>query len=352
MSSKQAQRARDITPAIWYKFRGERLVDADRESILLIRQLGHFQNEIEDVTGKKAVGWKPLFEAIRQTTDPQAAPGEQGQRAARMFRESTGLSQCATGIGEVLRGHLRRLGILIIETPIPGSSVEGCCFYVAVHPMEKPCVFANLYKSTWFRRNFVLMHEIAHAIFDAPSTAVSLDFLNSESISDIGEQRAEAFAEEALLPREVLYHAAQSRGIKWDRLSAEDMAYLVAETHVEKRVVARAAVTAGFVQPEHKMELDDLDISDILVKISERALSTAQYVERRGPEVKDRQMLGKRTTTIPSRSIRLPIPYVRFVIEAMRDQMISKGKAAELLMIDDAEFDSRFGNLFTSVADE
>lgn len=351
LTSKHAQRTGDVTPAIWYKFRGEQLVDADRESVLLIRQLGHFQNEIEEVTGKKAVGWKPLFEAIRQGTDTQAPPSEQGRRAARMFRESTGLSQCATGIGEVFRGHLRRLGLLIIETPVPGSKIEGCCFYVGLHPMERPCVFANLYQSTWFRRNVILMHEVAHAIFDAPSSAASLDFVDSQSTTDVAEQRAQAFAQEALLPREVLYHIAQARGIKWDAISAEDMAYLVAETHVEQKVVAQAAVSAGFVSPERETSLQDLDISGILSQISERALSTAEYVERQGPDVKHRQMLGKRTTTIPSRSIRLPIPYVRVVVEAMHDQMISRGKAAELLMIDKDELDSRFGELVPATAE-
>jgi Zn-dependent peptidase ImmA (M78 family) len=352
MTSKQAHRIGDLTPAIWYKFRGEELVDADRESVLLIRQLGHYQSEIEEVTGKKAVGWKPLFEALRQGTDAQAPPSEQGRRAARMFRESTGLSQCATGIGEVFRGHLRRLGVLIIESPIQGSRIEGCCFYVGPHPMERPCAFANLYKSTWFRRNVVLMHEIAHAIFDAPSAAASLDFLDSDGASDISEQRAQAFAQEALLPREVLNHIAQSRGISWDRVSPDDMAYLVAETHVEQRVVARAAVAGGFVPPENEIALRSLYITNILTKISERALTTAEYVERQSPDVKQRQMLGKRTTTTPSRPIRLPIPYVRSVIEALRDQMISRGRAAELLMIDSHELDSRFGELVSTLADE
>ncbi len=135
MPSKQAQRMGDLTPAIWYKFRGDKLTDADRECVVLIRLLGHFQNEIEDVTGRKALGWKPLFEAIRQSVDAQAPPSEQGRRAARFFRESAGLSQCATGIGNVFRGNLRRLGILIIESPIQESTVEGCSFYVGDGPI-------------------------------------------------------------------------------------------------------------------------------------------------------------------------------------------------------------------------
>jgi Zn-dependent peptidase ImmA (M78 family) len=352
MTFKQAQRVGDVTPAIWYKFRGAELVDADRESVLLIRQLGHYQNEIEEITGKRAVGWKPLFEDIRRGTDTQAPPGEQGRRAALMFRQSTGLNQCATGIGEVFRGNLRRLGILVIESAIPHSRVEGCSFYVGPHPNERPCVFANTYKSTWFRRNMVLMHEIAHAIFDAISSGASLDFVNSDDRADLSEQRAEAFAQETLIPKEVLHHLAQSRGIKWDSISPEDLAYLVGEAHVEQRAIARAAAASNFVSPEREAWLENVDISDQLRRVSERALSTSEYIDSQGPEVRERQMFGKRTTTIPARQIRLPIPYIRGVIEALQEKMISKGRAAELLMIDKHDLDSRFGELVPVSPDE
>ena len=353
MSPKQAraQGITDLTPAIWYKFRGEGLVDANREFVLLIRQLGHFQNEIEEVTGKRAVGWKTLFEAIRQEVDSQAPAGEQGRKAARMLRESTGLGQCATGIGEVFRGNLRRLGLLIIESPIPESQVEGCSFYVGAHPMERPCVFANTYHSTWFRRNVVLMHEVGHAIFDATSAAASLDFVGSGERVELSEQRAQAFAQEALLPREVLHNIAQSHGIKWTAISAHEFAVLVAETHVEQKLVVRAAVVAGFITPEQGNALIDLEIADQLRQVSERALSTAEFLERLGEDGNTKLLLGRRTATIPSRSIRLPVPYVLTVVDALRDGRISKGKAAQLLMIDKYDLESRFGDLVETVDD-
>lgn len=351
-TSKQGRRIDECTPAIWYKFRGEDLSDADRECVLLIRQLGHFQNEIEDVTGKKAVGWKTLFEAIRQGNNAQAPPSEQGRRAARSFRESTGLSQCATGIGEVFRGNLRRLGILVIESPIPRSRVEGCSFYVGSHPWERPCIFANTYQSTWFRRNVVLMHELGHAIFDAPSVGASLDFVVSTERNDLTEQRAEAFAQEGLLPREVLNHIAQSHGIKWDAISSDSMAQLVADTQVEQKLVARAAVSAGFISAEMEESLQRIDISERLRQVSERALSTSEYVEKLGAEGAQRLMLGRRTATIPSRPIRLPVPYVRDIVSALQQRQISRGRAAELLMIDKHDLESRFGDLLEAMKEE
>lgn len=255
---------RDFTPAIWYKFRGEGLVDADREYVLLIRHLGRLQNQLENVTGKRAVGWKPLFDAIRREVNGQAPPSEQGRMAAQIFRESTGLSQCATGIGEVFRGNLRRLGIIVTESPIPESRIEGCSFYVGTHPSERPAIFANTHHSTWFRRNVILMHEVGHAVFDVPSVAASLDFSGTDELTEISEKRAQAFAQEALIPRSVLRHIAQGNGIKWTALTAEDLSVLVALTHVEQKMVVQASVNAGFVGIDEKQRLLALDISKIV----------------------------------------------------------------------------------------
>ena len=36
----------DVTPQIWYKFLGEGLQESDREYVVLIRQIGHFLNEL------------------------------------------------------------------------------------------------------------------------------------------------------------------------------------------------------------------------------------------------------------------------------------------------------------------
>ena len=160
-------REEDITPAIWYKFRGPELVNADRECVVLIRQLGHYLNELEAVTRNRSVQWKTLFESIRNATDLQAAPREQGRSAARMFREATSLSHGANGSGEVLRGMLRSLGILVFETPLKESRLEGCSFYVGTQSASRPCIFANTHHVTWFRRNVVLMHEVGHSIFES-----------------------------------------------------------------------------------------------------------------------------------------------------------------------------------------
>ena len=335
----------DITPQIWFKFRGKGLVEADRESVVLLRLMGHYLNELEEVTRQKSVQWKTVFETIRGTVDIQAPVKEQGKFAARIFRQSTSLGHGATGAGEVLRGLLRAIGVLAVEIPIIESIVEGCSFYVGGAASPRPCVFANSHHSTWFRRNVILMHELGHAIFE-PFTGATLDLVNAPADEDI-EIRAQSFAQEALVPREVLLHATQSLGCKWNALNADTLANLVALTHVEPRTLLNAAREADFLDVAQAEELKHIDISSSLRKVSEHALTTEEYLEKTGTT--EHEWIGKRTTTLTALPIRLPIGYVNAVVEACQSRQISPSKAAAYLMIEEDEFLQRFGDIYQEI---
>jgi len=190
------------------------------------------------------------------------------------------------------------------------------------------------------------MHEVGHSIFD-PFTGASLDFVEGGASQDVAEIRAQGFAREALLPKEVLYHIAQSHGIKWGALDADSVAELVADTHVELRTLMGATVDAGFVPPEQAEKLNHIDISSRLRELSDHALSTHEYLEKIGVQQAD--WIGRRTTTTRTRSIRLPVGYVNAVVEAYRNRQISPAKAAEYLIIDEREFLGRFGDIYEEV---
>jgi Zn-dependent peptidase ImmA (M78 family) len=341
-------REEDITPAIWYKFRGPELIESDRECVVLIRQLGHYLNELENVTRNRSTQWKSLFESIRESADLQAAPGEQGRNAARMFREATSLGHGAKGNGEVLRGVLRSLGLLVFETPLKESQVEGCSFYVGSQSAARPCIFANTHHVNWFRRNTVLVHEVGHSIFESAFVGASLDFLNRKDTADPLELRAQAFAQECLVPREVLLHVGHAHGIKWANLSARSVAKIVAETHVEQRAVVAAALDSSLITPAAAEELLRIDISKDLRELSSHALSTEEYLELIGAQNAE-EWIGKRTTTLTPRPLRLPVGYVTAVVEANRNRQISLGKAAEYLMIDKTDYEERFGDIYEGV---
>jgi Zn-dependent peptidase ImmA (M78 family) len=332
--------------AIWFKLRRDELTEADRECVFLIRQLGHFLNELELVTEEPRSAWRVAFESVFKGVDHQASPRNQGQQAARIFRGQRALAHGATGIGEAIRPYLRTLGLLVLESNFSDSVLEGCSFYVGQRPNDRPCVFANNYATDWYRRNVILMHEVAHVIFDAQAEAASLDFRAFDSISDpnvqdLQEQRAHAFAQETLVPKEVLRHITQTRGLNWDALTPPDLALIVALTAVEKRMVISAAVAADFVAPDAAEQYLGMDIRDELGKIDSHALSTDEYLASIGPD-KALPFTGKRTTTIPRRKLVLPVGYITRVLDAVQDERISSARAAELLMIDPDTFRQRF----------
>src|SRR5208282_3941154 len=97
--------------AIWFKFKGSEFTDADRESILAIRRLGHNANELEQaVLGQPNKAWEILFQGIMRQVDLQASPSDQGRAAARFFCELNQFGHGGRGSGEILRDRLRSKG--------------------------------------------------------------------------------------------------------------------------------------------------------------------------------------------------------------------------------------------------
>lgn len=339
---RQAIDETEIEPAIWFKLRSQELGRADRELVFLVRQLGTFYEELEHVRSRGgSSGWKLAFEQVRQGISVEAPPREQGRLAAQILRSLLDWNKGRSGIGELLRPSLRNLGILIVESPIIDSKIEGCAFPVGT--AQRPCIFANTHGTTWYRRNEVILHELAHLIFDLGSEGAALDIFDAKPRNAVSEIRAEAFSQEAAVPKEVLAHIAQRHGISWDLpMSGRNLASIVAETYVEVRLVVRAAVDSGLLAPDQRENLLQLQIREHLKEISDHALSTQEYLRNIDPDA-GQAWKGKRNTTVPSRILRLPVNYIDSVVEACKERLISVGKAAQLLMISEDDLAERFG---------
>ena len=342
-------------PAIWFKFReSDKLTSADRELVLLIRRLGFYAHQLDTVTSGLNNKWQLLFKLIDEQLKPnrQASPSIQGREAAKAFRDQLGLgfprkSAGVKGNGDLIRPILRHFGVLVIEAPIPESKIEGCSFYVGGPDEQRPCLFVNTYKQDWFRRNHVLMHELGHAFFDIDREAASIDFREDAGEGDVKEMRAEAFAAESLIPKEMLRHLQSMLGIHWESLTAFDLASLVAYSQVELRFLLRAAREHGFIDAEAAEIYQDQTIANELKQLTQRALNTMEYGQTAGV---DMPSVALRMTTIPSRPLRLPVSYIAQVISAVQDGVISESKAAEFLMIDEATFAARFEGVLGAVA--
>jgi Zn-dependent peptidase ImmA (M78 family) len=328
----------DICPAVWFRLRSDELTANDRELVLLLKELGIYMDELEQVLEAQAISWKTIFVTVKDRVDSEAPPRDQGRKAARVFRAATSLAHGQKGIGEVLRPILRAMGLLFVETPLPDSRIEGCTFHVGRPSAGRPCIFVNTAKTTWFRRTFLMMHELAHAIFEAQAGA-SLDLVDADT-GVLEEERADAFAQEAVAPKELLRSLASRHGIDWGNLDPSSLSVLVAETHAEPRLVLRAALEAGFIDPDLRSSLAQVNLMPRLKQITDHALTTQEYAEKY-PEKAD-EFSGKRKTTTRALALTLPVGYIKLVVKAQRQYSISVSRAARLLMITEDDYRARF----------
>ena len=334
-----------LAPAVWYKLREPRLKPEDRAFVALVRKLGFYMDQLQTIRQNANRQFELLFDAIQRSVDSSAPPTVQGRQAAAEFRKLTGLSKGQTGIGEDVRRSIRNLGVILIESPLPHSQLEGCCMRVGRDGRDVPCVFANTYRSTWFRRNVVIMHEVGHAIFDLGASPVAIDYLDGAGNDEFTEARAQAFARDALVPASVLNHATNKWGIRWDSMTSVIIAKLMTSTHVEQRTLLEAACEYGFFPQEKLEDYQKLNCSSELAALSDHALTTEVYL-RHQPSI-PLWIAQNRNTALGGRSLRLPAGYVEQVILALNDGEISRGKAAEMLLMDRDTMEERFGSLLT-----
>jgi Zn-dependent peptidase ImmA (M78 family) len=332
--------------AIWFKFRGSSFHDADRETILLMRRLGHNANQLEKaVRGGTNRTWEILFEEVRKGIDYQAAPQEQGREAARVFSELTQFGQGGTGCSEILRDSLRSRGILLIESPIYKSRIEGCSFYVGEGTSQRPCLFVNNYTTTWFRRNLVIMHELGHAIFDQTNGG-EIDVAEDEATDQtlrisVSELRAQTFAKETLLSKSILLPTLNRNRMKAASLTPIQLATLISETGIEQRTIVEIMLERGMIDNVLADTYLAYDVWGILKSLTDHALSTREYINKIGKKAAA-AWTNKRFTTTSARRLLLPVPYVKAVLDAVRGLSISTGRACELLMIDQYTFSERY----------
>ena len=190
----------------------------------------------------------------------------------------------------------------------------------------------------------VVAHELGHAIFDLDSQTVSVDYRNEKDFSEFQERRAQAFARELFAPVEVLRHVQNTTGFKWDNLQPRDLATLVAHTDVSAKVVLLAAFQSGLITDDELQKYQEFQIQEELKLLTPRALSTREFLQQ---AIREQSIwpANKRTTNLTSRRLRLPVSYVNKVLDAAKNEEISFGKAAEMLMMDPTTMQERFSDV-------
>jgi Zn-dependent peptidase ImmA (M78 family) len=328
-----------VLPPLWLKARQSGLDEPGHRAVAAARLLAARYEEVLSLVEPASANARVFINEIKAGVDPQRPARAQGELAAHTFVTLWTLGKGGWGIGEVIRGFLRARGVLVLETPINNRSLEGFCVPVGSGATTRPCIVANSYRTTWFRRNYVILHELAHAIFDLDAVNGIFDLSDATrtDFSNIAEQRADAFALHALLPKRLLIANRQ----RLKAATKESMAELVAETHAEQELIVRAAREYELVTDQDAEKLRDLRIARELRNRSyhARGLSSLRREDLIYPEVRD---WGPRLTSFPLEGVRLPIPFVRAVGLAVADRKITSRKAAELLMIGEDEL-GRYG---------
>ncbi|MGD0910003.1 MAG: ImmA/IrrE family metallo-endopeptidase, partial [Candidatus Acidiferrales bacterium] len=270
---------KEFAPAIWYKLRNQEgnYAPADLELVGLIRKLCFGFSQLQAILEQNSDVCDGIFQKVRSAVDQSAPIRIQARIAAEIFRNELGWSHGQTGIGEIIRPNLRGVGMVIVESPVPDSKIEGCSFRVRAE-RDVPCVFANSYKSTWFRRNAVILHEVSHAIFDLEGDPVSIDY-RGETGSELREKRASLFAQECLIPKSALVHAQNQIGIKWHDLDADSLARIVAACDAEQKLVLRAALDAGLITIEQNERYGTFECTPLLKRYTQRALTTREFFQ-------------------------------------------------------------------------
>ncbi len=324
-----------ITPSpIWQKARESA---SDEDSVIAAaraRVMGARFAALQTMMGASSVGFLGLVRGMREAASLVDGPVAQAARASEYFLRETRLDVGALPIGEVLRGFLRSHGFVVMEIPIRKTRLEGFLTYLSADRVERPLIVANSYRTTWFRRNYVILHEVGHLLDIETSASV---FDRDTSRRDATEERADLFALHTLVPRRLLENLI-SRGLQVAGADEQRMARLIAGTHAEARHIARAAESYGLIDPIEARRLESLKVpKHLLGKESTHAATLFDAIGTPG-YVRDSEALSilpreQRRTERPYKGLTVPVPYVLATKRALVEGRITRGRAAELLMV-------------------
>lgn len=345
LSALNAANAEDsLRPTIWYKLRShDHHSEADKAVVAFVRKLGANFADVRFLAGwwESSDVSKDLIESVRNKVDPSAPIAQQARVAAETLRAAMGWDHGALGIGNLIRPNLLRTGIIVVESSVSGSELEGCCFSVKLHGSDTQCVFANTYQSDWFRRNSVIGHEIGHVLFDLIFEQATVDY-RSDDLSDPREERADRFARELLVPLVVLKHWENQFGIHWSALTLDSLAQLIAECHVDAKTLLKSALDNSLISAGDYERYSTYPWLNAVKSYSDHALTTEEFVEKLKPEEAE-WFLKKRTVRVGKHDFLLPIGYLKAVLELHDSRRITTSRAAELTMMDRDAFEERFG---------
>jgi Zn-dependent peptidase ImmA (M78 family) len=282
-----------------YRKHGEQFSKADRRSVQQFLYLCECESWLWNVTSKR----KETFDFSPKGTNYKA----NGAKAALDLRRHLNYQEGQVP-SDIFR-DFRLLGIHIFRRKLMNSNISGVMIR---HPKAGNCVLVN-YDEDVYRQRFTAAHELAHAIME--DTAINLSMGNDGS--NLVEVRANAFASHYLLPPEFLVSIAS--GV--DAWTETVLVQWAAKLRVSTSMLRIALKERGIIS---EATFNDLKAARVPRK---------QKVD---PELANQTgRTRERKAALLERG--LSFHYVGQCIEILRAGQISRGRAAEMLLISEIE---------------
>jgi Zn-dependent peptidase ImmA (M78 family)/transcriptional regulator with XRE-family HTH domain len=286
-----------------FRKHGDQLSKADRWSIQEFLFLCECESDLMELLGRKA---HLAFAFAPSGTYYK----DHGEHAAAELRQILGYKPVELTADDVFR-DFRRIGLHIFRRKLENSRISGLFLK---HPVIGKCVLVN-YSEDVYRQRFTAAHEVGHAILDGDSE-FNVSFENNQRA--LIEIRANTFASRFLLSPEMLRKKIPTT-TKWNE---EQIANVSHQLQVNPQTLAIALKDAEIIS-------EDVYKQITLIKLPRQSKSDPELPDNLSPRslARRQEMLQRGLSTY----------YIELCFDAYRQRQITKGRLAEILLVDEHE---------------
>ena len=297
--SNERLAASEQTESLYRKY-GSEFTKEDRRAILEFLYLCECEQILNDELGRKTEGF-----SFSPRGTHYKAHAEQAATALRAH-----FAYASNAVPSDVYEDFRKIGFHLFRRRLVNSTISGITIR---HPFAGTCILVN-YDEDIYRQRFTAAHEGAHGIIDRGEEVV-VSFVGNNNRADLVEIRANTFASRYLLPSSVITSLPVS---KWTRPAIVQWA---GHFKVSTKALTIALKEAKVIGESEATDLaqakvpTDLKTDPELVNISGRAQERKRGLLERG----------------------LSTSYVSLCFDAYARRLISGGRAAEMMLVDDFE---------------
>ncbi len=203
----------------------------------------------------------------------------------------------------------RRLGFHIFRRELGNSNISG--LYIK-HPVAGKCILVN-YSEDVYRQRFTVAHECAHVILDEEEDFI-VSFLSEKGKREV---RANTFASRYLMPPEFIKNIPDSK--MWTPEKALEWANRL---KVSTESLAYALKNAELISPSMENEIKS-------VRVPRNIKTDPELPDSLSTRSRERQEIFLKKG--------LSVFYVKLCLDAYRRGVVSAGRLAEMLLVNERE---------------